>query len=438
MTFFHRKPRVVGLALLLVSASLARPADAQLKPAHVTLKSTRAQQNREQIFKHLATGGRYVPTWMRGKSRAKISAWSKRMKKAIHKNATKVVQRIVASPGASASKSERMILGLVSPSERALLLKDVAGFKVEKVKYKVGGVPTTKYKVRLKRHGYGEYGYGSPPAEFKKQMDIYNRVMGTGIVIYAPAGGHSKYVSQGHMLDLYGSNSYGALRPNQHPLFPVWLSDGEASRMKQIFHAGNESWKYSMGTKMSHGRPGMWPPTKTQRKATGNSCTTTFIRAPVGERKADYAWIDKLQAKVQQAAEAGRVSAEGVDLKKNTLLEALTGKTQEQYRAVFAKLKRKMRSQAQDLGKLEREVDFFYGKLKGKHGARWDYQTRSYTGGTDKCTFPMDLMHRTPLAEMAKITGDPVGPGMAKQKFRAADPMRIGVVTVFEKNPRRR
>jgi uncharacterized protein YukE len=435
MTFIRHK-WVVGLVCLL-AASLARPADAQLRPAHVDLKSSRALKNREQIFKHLATGGSYVPTWMRGKSRAQVNAWSKRMKQAIHRNATKVVQRIVENPGASASRRERMILGLVSPSERALLLKDVAGFKVEKVKYKVGGVPTTKYKVRLKRYGYQEYGYGDPPAEFKKQMDIYNRVMGAGIIIYAPAGGHSKYVSQGHMLDLYGSNGYGNLRPNNHPLFPVWLSDGEASRMKQIFQAGNDSWSYSMGTKMSHGRPGMWPPTRTQRAKTGNSCTTTFIRAPVGERKAEYAWIDKLLGKVQQAAKAGRVQVQGVDLKKNTLLEAVTGKTQAEYRTVFAKLKQKMRGQARDLAKLEGEVDFFYDKLKGQHGARYDWQARSYIGGTDRCTFPMDLMHRTPLAELAKITGDPVGPGMGKQKFRAADPRRIGVVTVFDRERRR-
>jgi hypothetical protein len=46
------------------------------------------------------------------------------------------------------------------------------------------------------------------------------------------------------------------------------------------------------------------------------------------------------------------------------------------------------------------------------------------------------MMHRAPLAQMAKVTGDPVGPGMATQTFRAGDPTRLGVVTVFEKEPK--
>jgi hypothetical protein len=417
-------------------ALLAGPAQAtELKPAHTFLKSSRAQANREQIFKHLMTGS--TPTWLQGKSPAQVRAWSQRVQKAINRNAEKVVRSIVANPDASPTKREQMILGLVAPQQRAKLLKEVAGFKVDKVRYKVNGVPTDKYKITLKRHGFNpsEWGsYGTPTAEFAKQMKIYDRVMGANIITYAPAGGHSKYVSQGEMIDLYGGSPYGAVRPNKHPLFPTWLSDVEAARMKEVFDVGNNHWSYALGTKMSHGRPGMWPPTKTQRAATGNSCTTTFIRAPIGDRDPQYAWIDALQEKVAAAAKAGQVTVQGVDLSGKRLLEAITGKKPADYQAVFAALKQQLPREARNLDKLKGEVDFFHDKLKGRGYGYYSYGSYN-SSAEEKCMFPMDLMHRTPLSQMAGITGDPVGPGMAKQKFRAGDPTRLGVVTVFEKGP---
>jgi hypothetical protein len=309
--------------------------------------------------------------------------------------------------------------------QRAQLLGEEAGFRVQKVKYKVNGRATPKLKVRLQRLDYDSYGHRP---RFERQMAIYNRVMSPNLITYMPAGGHSKYVSRGQVTDLYFNSSYGDLRPQskKRPMFPTWLSDLEASRMKQVFVAGNRSWSTSMGTKMSHGRPGMWPPTKTQRKATGNSCTTTFIRAPVGEREGRYAWIDALQAKVQQRARAGRVSVDGVDLRETKLLEAVSGKDRAGYEAIFAAVKRQMpRGDARKLDRLKGEVDFFFGKLKGRRG--WG------VNATEACTFPMDLMHRAPLSRMANIKGDPVGPGMGKQKFYGGDPTRLGVVTVFDR-----
>jgi len=424
----HALSLLVGGAALLTALS---PARAELKPVHATLRSSRAQANREQVFRYLMDGT--TPTWMQGKSAAKVRSWGNHMRKAIYRNAEKIVRDIVANPSASPAKREQMILGLVSPIDRARLLKDVAGFKVDKVKYKVNGRPTTKYKVRLERHGYSEWGYGDAPAEFSKQMSIYNRVMSPNVITYAPAGGHSKYVSRGKVLDLYFNSDYGALRPNNKPLFPVWLSDGEAARMKQVFDVGNTNWSYAMGEKVSHGHAGMWPPTETQRAKTGNSCTTTFIRAPVGERQAQYAWIDALQGKVAKAAKDGRVRVDGANLADKGLLDAITGKNPEQYRAVFDQLRRQMPAEARNLDKLQRQVDFFVDKLGGTQGGRYNWQTGAYEGGTKKCAFPLDLMHRTPLSTMANIKGDPMGPGMATQKFRAADPTRIGTVTVFNK-----
>ena len=86
--------------------------------------------------------------------------------------------------------------------------------------------------------------------------------------------------------------------------------------------------------------------------------------------------------------------------------------------------------EVKEIDNLRAEVDFFHEQLKGRIGPcgyahRW----------VGQCLFPMDLMHRAPLSQLANIQGDPVGPGMATRKFKAGDPTRVGVVTVFEKQP---
>jgi hypothetical protein len=430
------------MAALMLTSSVA--AQAQIMPsAHVSLKSPRAQRNREQIFNHLMTGS--TPSFMRGKSQRQINAWSTRMKKAILRNGQKVVRSIVANPSAAPSSREQKILGLLTPMQRAALLKTEAGFTVKKIKYKVGGVPTDKLKIVLKRFGQGNYSYGGNGnnADYKKQMDVYTRVMSPNLVTYAPAGAHSKYVSKGKMFDIWsGSSAYGDLRPNKYPLFPTWLSDGESKRMQQVAEL-SKGWNsysspdHALGSKHAHGIKGMWPPNPTQRKQASNSCTTVFIRAPVGQRDPAFGWIDKLQAKVTSAAKAGRLSVDGVDMKKVKLLDAVTGKTKTEYTAIFDKVKRALPGEARGLGKLRGEVDFFASKLKKGSGSSYGYynnnNNNSSTSTDPKSLFPMDLMHRAPLSKIAGITGDPLGPGMGKQKFRAADPMRLGVVTVFEK-----
>lgn len=429
------------MAALMLTSSVA--AQAQIMPsAHVSLKSPRAQRNREQIFNHLMTGS--TPSFMRGKSQRQINTWSTRMKKAILRNGQKVVRSIVANPSAAPSSREQKILGLLTPMQRAALLKTEAGFTVKKIKYKVGGVPTDKLKIVLKRFGQGNYSYGGNGnnADYKKQMDVYTRVMSPNLVTYAPAGAHSKYVSKGKMFDIWsGSSAYGDLRPNKYPLFPTWLSDGESKRMQQVAEL-SKGWNsysspdHALGSKHSHGIKGMWPPNPTQRKQASNSCTTVFIRAPVGQRDPAFGWIDKLQAKVTSAAKAGRLSVDGVDMKKVKLLDAVTGKTKTEYTAIFDKVKRALPGEARGLGKLRGEVDFFASKLKKGSGSSYGYYNNNNNSSTStdpKSLFPMDLMHRAPLSKIAGITGDPLGPGMGKQKFRAADPMRLGVVTVFEK-----
>jgi hypothetical protein len=415
------------LALMMLSAT-AGASPVPMPSVHASLDRTKAQANREEIFRHLMSGT--TPSWLQGKSSRIISQRTEAMKNAIFANARKIVKAIVAKPAAKPTASEQNILGLLSPSQRAQLLKEEAGFKVEKVKFKVNGTPTDKFKITLKRYSTDSWSSTSTP-EFTKQMSIYNRVMGPNIVTYMPAGGHSKYVARGEVFDIYGMGPYGALRANNYTLFPTWLSDGEAKRLKTIVDPAGSNWSQYLGTKMSHGRPGMWPPTKEQRgPATGNSCTTTFIRAPIGERESRYAWIDQLQGKISAAAAANKLNNAGVDLKKQNLLEAITGKKPAEYGPIFTAIKAKLPAEAANIDKLRAEVDFFYGKLKtAPPQYSWEQQQ------PEKCVFPMDLMHRTPLAQMAKISGDPVGPGMATQKFRAGDPTRVGVVTVFEKSP---
>jgi len=421
---------VFGIAVLSL-ALCGTAAAAETKPVHYTLKSPKGQANREQIFKLLMNGT--TPTWLKGKSSAVIRKRTEAIKKAVYENGRKVVKKIVENPSAKPSAAEHKILGLLSPTQRAQLLKEEAGFQVDKVKFKVDGTPTTKLKVTLKRFGYDEYGYGSQtPAEYTKQMSIYNRVMSPNSIAYVPAGYHSKYLNHGEVIDLWGSSNYGALRPNAKPLFPTWMSDAEAKNMKTVFDVGNSSWASSLGEKMAHGRPGMWPPAPATKK-TGNSCTTTFIRAPIGERQAAYAWIDELQAKVSAAAAAGRLQVNGVDLKKQTLLEAVTGKTPEATDRIFTAVKTALRGETRNLDKLRGEVSFYFEKLKSQP-SQYSWERVE----ANKCTFPMDLMHRTPLSELANIKGDPVGPGMATPKFRSSDPTRTGVVTVFEKAPARR
>jgi hypothetical protein len=421
------------VGIVVVSLALCGTAAAELKPVHQALKSPKAQANREEVFRLLMNGT--TPSWLKGKSSAAIRQRTEAIRTAVYENGRKVVKKIVENPSAKPSASESKVLGLLSPTQRAQLLKEEAGFQVEKVKFKVDGQPTTKLKITLKRFGYDEYSYGTQPStDYTKQMSIYHRVMTPNSIAYVPAGYHSKYLNHGEVIDLWGNSSsgYGALRPNDKPFFPTWMSDAEAKNMKTVFDVGNSSWSSALGDKLAHGRPGMWPPAATTKK-TGNSCTTTFIRAPIGERQGAYAWIDELQAKVTAAAVAGRIRIDGVDLKKQTLLEAVTGKKPEKTDQIFAAVKTALRGEARNLDKLRGEVTFFFDKLKS--------QPNSYSYppvAPNTCTFPMELMHRTPLAELAGIKGDPVGPGMATQKFRSADPTRIGVVTVFEKGPARR
>jgi hypothetical protein len=425
MSRIHNLMGIVAVSLALCGIAAADP----IKPVHLTLKSPKGQANREEIFRLMMNGT--TPSWLKGKPSAQVRQRTEAIKKAVYENGRKLVKQIAANPTGKVSPAEQKVLGLLSPMQRAQLLKEEAGFQVEKVKFKVEGQPTTKLKITLKRFGY-LYSYNGNDQDFTKQMSVFNRVMSPNSIAYVPAGCHSKYLAGGEVVDLYAGRNFGALHPNSRPFFPTWMSDAEAKNMKTIFDVGNSSWDTALGEQVSHGRAGMWPPTATTKK-TGNSCTTTFIRAPIGARQSAYAWIDELQGKVSTAAAAGRIQVNGVDLKKQTLLEAVTGKTPEATDRIFTAVKAALRGEARNLDKLRGEVTFFFDKLKSKPDRYGHSRVEA-----NKCNFPMELMHRVPLSELAKITGDPVGPGMATQKFRAADPTRIGVVTVFEKGPVRR
>lgn len=317
-----------------------------------------------------------------------------------------VVQKVARNPRASLSAREKADLGLASPKQRAQLLREVAGFQVQKRKWKVSGTDSRAEKLVL-----------TIPRDDTK-IRIFNAVMSPNNILFMPAGYHSKYVFNGKVVDLWGMYSGSdSLRPNNYPLFATWLSDGEAARMHTLFteskRGGWSGFEQVLGPqKMAHGRPGMWPVTRSTRnpQRTGNSCTTGYIRAPVGDRQANYQWIDALQDQVAQAA--GRVR--GVSLQGKTLLEAVSGKSAAERQRVFDAVKRALPREASNLDRLRGEVDLVAAVTP---------------------RFPMELLHREPLAKMCNIAGDPVGPGGAKQKFKAADPSRIGVMMEFEPAP---
>ena len=54
------------------------------------------------------------------------------------------MRAIVATPDGAPSRAEQLVLGLLSPAQRAQLLKEEASFKVEAVQLKVNGQPTEK------------------------------------------------------------------------------------------------------------------------------------------------------------------------------------------------------------------------------------------------------------------------------------------------------
>jgi hypothetical protein len=377
------------LTLLALGSLLLTPAlaSARISPVHGKVKAAR-----EAKFKSLMNG------------RA-----SSQMKQQAFNDARRVVKKIVRNPRTNLNSTDKAALGLASPQQRAKLLKDEAGFTVKSRNWKVSG--TNRRAKRL---------VVTIPRDNQTKLDIMTKVMSPNNVLFMPAGGHSKYVWNGGVADLWGMyNGSSQLRANSYPMFSTWLSDGEAKRMHSIFTAsktgGYNGFNEVLGPqKMAYGRPGMWPVTRSTRnkQRTGNSCTTAFIRAPVGERKSSHGWIDQLQNKAAQANSRIR----GVNLSSQTLLEAVTGKSTAERTRIFDAVKRGLpRSQRANVDRLKGEVDLVAAVTP---------------------RFPMELIHRTRLAKMANIVGDPVGPGGAKQKFKGADPTRIGVMYQFERAPR--
>lgn len=384
----HPRTRRGLLSTALVAPALlvfCTSAQARISPVHGQISAAR-----EAKFKQLMSG------------RA-----SAEMKQQVMQDARRVVKRIVRNPSGSLSSADKASLGLASPQQRAKLLKEEAGFSVTKRKWMVAGSRerATRLVVTI-------------PRDNQTKLDILNKVMSPNNVLYMPAGGHSKYVWNGGVADLWGMyDGSSRLRANSYPMFSTWMSDAEAKRMHTIFaeskRGGWSGFNQVLGPqKLAHGRPGMWPVTRSTRnkQRTGNSCTTGFIRAPVGERKASYAWIDTLQSQV------ARARVRGANLGDQTLLEAVSGKSSAERQRIFDAVKRALPGEARKLDQLKGEVDLV-------------------AAVTPK--FPMELLHRQRLADIANIVGDPVGPGGAKQKFKSADPVRIGVMYQFEPGPNR-
>jgi hypothetical protein len=194
-------------------------------------------------------------------------------------------------------------------------------------------------------------------------------------------------------------------------MLPIWLSDGEAGRFElmagQVKRFGFEK---VMGEKLSHGRPEAWPLREMGEWLTENSCTTGYHRAPVGPRRAEFAWVDGLQKQMQSRPAAQRL------LQGKTILEASTNRTQKAVKRLFAGLRRA----APDSASKQRLTE-----LQG-----WVIQQR-YHLVTPK--FPMELLHRESLAELIGINNDSPGPSGLMKELRGTESPRIGLDIKFQK-----
>jgi len=226
---------------------------------------------------------------------------------------------------------------------------------------------------------------------------------------FLPGKGHSQYIHNGWVVDFMFA-SREDLRPTNQVIYPVMLSGKEAARMDALQNAILEK-GFDMGvstqgsTNYTCGRPpGYWPPRPGDTK-TGNTCTTTHHRAPVGARLPQHRWLDELdhsglvQGSVLAAID--RVSGQRRVAAIDQLLPTSTGRTREQLTRLRGVVEQYNRLQMTDLLPL-------LGRRQLK----------------DLIGVPFDPRH--------KGTTDPVGPGFARPMYSGA-PERIPVVVKLRK-----
>lgn len=335
----------------------------------------------------------------------------------------KIVARVARDPSVELSARDQRVLATAPTDMRAEALAR-HGLKLKRVES--GRKGNLKYKLHVP---------GS-------RLPLFTKVFGPGVSTYLPGKGHSMYVHKGLVWETFRYHGTNELRPTSKTIYPVMLKDAEARNMDLLAKDMGRSYGDGVqGRLMGRGRPPGWPLAPGQTK-TGNTCTTTHHRAPVGKRLPEMKWIDQLSKVVAQKARAGgiqiklprehglaglfhqlvgRASADN-PLARKPLLEVLTDMRPGARIEILDQLARTPGLSAADranVGKLRTIVEQYNRTLPG---------------------FPLQLVGRAPLKNMMGVpfdpkrpgTTDPVGPGFAKGMYSGA-PARIPVLVKLEK-----
>ncbi len=303
----------------------------------------------------------------------------------------KIVARLAADPAASLTAKDELRLALAPTDLRAEAMAK-QGCKLERQAQASG----LKYRL----HVTGE-----------QETRLFARVFGPAVTSYLPGNHHSQYIHSGLIFDSFFGELNEPLRSTQRTVYPVTLGVREAQRLDTLAAALVRDESGVQGTSYPAKRPpGYWPPRPGKDCKTGNSCTTTHHRAPIGARSPEHAWLDELEAApAGQPSLMEQVSRAGFNrlAKIDELLAAPTTTAR----------------QRELLGKLRPIVE-----SHGSMGLR---------------SFPLTLLGRAQLKDLLGVpfdptrpgTTDPVGPGLAKPFYGAA-PKRIPVIVQLHRDAR--
>jgi hypothetical protein len=317
---------------------------------------------------------------------------STRVRRQVLERGVAAIGRVARNPS-RVSQSDSDAIGLLSPAQRAQALSQMDGFKVKQVDFARSGGGARVKKTRL------------VVKDRQRALSILGKVMGPNTLGFLPAKGHSYAVWYDQVVDLYFGDMK-PLRASSKPFLPVWLSPKESARLADLYTASISSgFSKVYGTSVAFGKPAPWPLQRLDQRKTANSCTTCFARSVVGARKPAFAWIDGLEAAVAASSAANAIAGS------KGLLAGLNGKSAVQVAQTFTRLKTTLPGRARQFDQLRGWVDVHQAKLPA---------------------FPLQLMHRQSVAELAGIGGDNPGPGKARQAYRGADSARLPLEIQFD------
>jgi hypothetical protein len=301
-----------------------------------------------------------------------------------------------------------------------------------------------RHGFKLKREQRGAPGNLKYLLEVKgeQKLKVFSRVFGPGVSTYLPGKGHSQYIHNDRVVDYFFAE-LNNLRSTNRIVYPVMLSVKEGQRLDLLSQAVIDGYSYGgeavQGPTKGHGRPkGSWPPHPRRDRVTGNTCTTTHHRAPVGERRREMVWLDQLDRSLSDLARSGRLKLDGTASTKET--SVFIGKRS---KPVFLTwLSRNWRGP--DRIKLVEEL--IQNNRSSIDHSTYKQLTRlsrwiRYYNKVGLSEFPLELLGRRPLKELMGVkhdpkrlgTTDPLGPGFGRQMYSAA-PERVPVVVRLRKD----